>query len=949
MNNQNPLLKLRELGQSVWLDFIRKEMLFSGALESLINDDGILGITSNPSIFEKAINSSSDYGTAIAEAALEGRTTPEIYQLLTISDIQRACDLFQSTYESKKYKDGFVSLEVSPQLAYETEKTLIQARELWKKVARPNLLIKVPATLEGIPAIKQLITEGINVNATLLFSIERYREVAEAFISGLEARVAKGQSIDRIASVASFFLSRIDTAVDSCLDFDSPLRGTIAIASAKMAYQKYISLFESSRFEKLKARGAFAQRLLWASTSTKNPSDSDTKYVEALIGRDTINTLPLETLNAYRNHGHPIASLESDVKDASSNIELLKNLDIDLKLITQELEDEGVHKFTSSFDTLLTSLEIKRQNALGKEPKNLLANKNLTFFNFGDTLQNGLKKLREENFSNRIWRKDASLWTQNPKTQEAIRNSLGWLNIAEKMEDLIDSDIKTFVKDIRNAGFEQVVHMGMGGSSLAALVLSRSFSEILTTKDGLPLRVLDTTNPETIYKLKNDIKIEKTLFIVASKSGTTAEPLAFKDYFYECVRQIKGDRAGENFVAITDPGTPLVKLAKDQNFRRIFYGSPDIGGRYSALSYFGVIPAALMGMNVKEMMAHALTGANSTHSSVPSLDSEAAILGAALGEMAQKKRNKITLIIEKPFDSMGLWLEQLMAESTGKEGKGLIPISGETLGDSTIYGEDRLFIYLTCKAAHASATDKSYNEVLKKSASALRAAGQAFVHIEISDLNDLGREFFDWEFATAVAGSILQINAFDQPNVQESKDITDKLLAQPNENKSSEDLPQVNEGSLSFFSKSNSQSGIAIFTEFFEQANLGDYIALMAFVPESPETSKMLHNVRISLRDKFKLATTLGYGPRFLHSTGQLHKGGPNTGLFIQLTSDDAVDLAIPGRTYTFGDFKRAQAKGDLEALRKHDRRTLRIHLGAHLVNGLRELEELVRVSLELK
>jgi len=929
---KSPLLKIREFGQSIWLDFIRRGMLLSGEFQVLISDDGLLGVTSNPSIFEKSITGSHDYDQAIRDASLQQKNSKEIYEMLTIPDIQKAADLFRPTFVKTKGRDGFVSLEVSPHLARDTEGTIVEARRLWKTVARSNVMIKVPATIQGLPAIKQLISEGINVNATLLFSLERYNAVAEAYISGLEIRAREHKPLEGIASVASFFLSRIDIAVDALLPTSSGLRGQAAIASAKVAYQDYKDLFSTERFERLKKRGAQSQRLLWASTSTKDPHDSDVKYVEALIGPETVNTLPLETLNAYRDHGNPSSRLEDEISEARKTLKALPERGIDLKEVTAQLEEEGLRKFSVAFDKLMTALELKRQKIVSDAPAKVA----ITLSNCSDAVQKRLALLDDENYCGRVWRKDTSLWKTDPVAQAQIKKSLGWLHIAEKMEESLKSEIEDFVTEIRQAGFEHVVHMGMGGSSLAPLVFARTFS----SDEGLPLTVLDTTDPVTIKKLEDSIPLEKTLFIVASKSGTTAEPLAFKDYFYEKVRALKGTEAGENFVAITDPGTPLVKMAKEQGFRKVFFGALDIGGRYSALSYFGLVPAALMGVNIREILSRALQAEHSAVSCDPGVHSSSLILGAVLGEMNQQKKDKVTLLVDEPLVTIGLWLEQLMAESTGKEGKGLIPISNEPLGEVSIYGEDRLFVHLSVK--------NPLNLSLKAGIEALIKAGHPVVTLEISDLWDLGKEFFEWEFATAVAGSILAINAFDQPNVQESKDNTDRLLAQISQHRPLE-KPKVLEGVLGFYTSLPGTSGKNILGQFLELIFPGDYLALMAFLPESKQTSERLLRLRTKLRDSLKLATTLGYGPRFLHSTGQLHKGGPATGVFLQLTADDVLDLAIPGRVYSFSEFKQAQAEGDLQALRKHGDRVMRIHLGRDSERGFSELEGLLDNILRSK
>ena len=926
---QNPLVKLSEFGQSIWLDNIRRGMLFSGELVDLIQNDGLVGMTSNPTIFEKAIAGSRDYDEAIRAASAEGKTSKEIYEDLTISDVQKAADLFRPVFEKTKGKDGFVSLEVSPHLAHDSEGTILSARRLWKSVSRPNLLVKVPATESGLTAIRELISEGINVNVTLLFGLERYREVVEAYLSGLETRLSLGKSIAGITSVASFFLSRIDLAVDPLLPPGSESYSRTAIASAKIAFQDYRKFFGTDRFRALKAKGAATQRLLWASTSTKDPNDSDVKYVEALIGPETINTIPPETLNAYRDHGCPANRLETDLGAARELVDHLKRENVDLRAVTDRLEGEGVHKFRVSFDKLMTSIELKRR----KNHDRVEADPCPLVENCGDEITIRIATFDQEDLANRLWKKDTALWKSDPTVRAMIGKSLGWLHIADKMEDSLD-DLRELVRDVRAAGFEHVVHMGMGGSSLAPLVFARTF----TACDGLGLTILDSTSPAKIKEIEESIPLGRTLFIVASKSGATAEPLAFADYFYEKVKLLVGESAGSHFVAITDPNTPLMRSAESRDFRRIFPGAVDIGGRYSALSYFGLVPAALLGVNVGEILARAIEFAYASAACPRGADSPAIVLGAVLGEMALQKKNKVTLLVDKPVEALGLWLEQLMAESTGKEGKGLIPIVNEPLGDISSYSNDRLFIHLK--------VENSGDEDLERAVTTLRKSGRPVVTLAMKGALDLGKEFFQWEFAVAVASSILGINAFDQPNVQESKENTDRLLSRISESESPE-KPTLVAGALRFYSSLRAESGTDLLHQFLKTVHPGDYFALLAFLPEVPGSEGLLQRIRGKIRNRFRIATTLGYGPRYLHSTGQLHKGGAATGLFVQLTADVSVDVHVPGKSYTFGIFQAAQAQGDLDALRKHGRRVLRIHLGSDIEAGLRDFERVVDSALE--
>jgi len=939
---ENPLLKLHQFGQSIWMDYLRRQLITSGELQQLIDEDGLLGVTSNPSIFEKAIAGSHDYDNSIRAMALQARSPEEIYRFLTVEDIQRSADLFRPQYDKLDGRDGFVSLEVSPKLAHDTAGTIAEARAFWAALDRPNVMIKVPATREGLPAIRQLTSEGINVNVTLLFGLPRYREVAEAYIAGLEERAKKRDLIYRVASVASFFLSRIDVLIDPRLEKrmaeDGPkaeiarsLHGQTAIASAKLAYQIYKNIFASDRFRKLIERGARPQRLLWASTSTKNPADIDVKYVEPLIGEETINTMTLETIHAYRDHGQPASRLQEGIEEAHKVFQRLSELEIDIDQVTQQLEDEGVHKFIVPFDSLMATLQAKRAAALAEPLDRQVA----SLGPYELALQKRMTRLERQGFTARLWRKDASLWKKDSKDQQIIRQSLGWLHVAEKMEENLDA-LTSFASEVKARGFQQVVHLGMGGSSLAALVFQRTFPQ---AKDGLSLTVLDSTDPATILEIERKVPLGETLFIAASKSGTTAEEVALSEYFYDKVKAIKGEKAGENFIAITDPGTLLVQNAQERRYRRIFLNFSDIGGRYSALSFFGLVPAALMGVDISELLVRALRMLHACSSCVPVKENAGVVLGAVMGELARHGRDKVTFLMPNSIGALGIWLEQLLAESTGKEGKGVLPVSGEPLASPSVYGEDRLFVYIRLK--------EQTDENLEGTAAALKRAGHPVVTVSMDDPLDLGQEFLRWEIATATTGAILGINAFDQPNVQESKENTNRLLETIRKGgRLPEAAPTLSEGPLRFYGREGAKSAKECLRSFFSQSRPGDYVSLQAYLPETPAIDQKLQAIRLHLRDGLHLATTLGYGPRFLHSTGQFHKGGPNNGLFLQVTADEAEVVPIPGEAYAFGLFKHTQALGDLQALRRHRRRVIRVHLGTDVIEGIEALLQAVNEAL---
>src|SRR5437764_4882081 len=597
----NPLRTLNEFGQSVWLDFVSRDLLKSGGLARLIAEDGLRGVTSNPSIFEKAIGHGDDYDSLIAEAEATGDLDPgKLFEDLAVRDIQEGADTLNTVYEHTQRRDGFISLEVSPYLAMNTHETIEEARRLWHEVNRRNLMVKVPGTKPGLPAIRTLISEGINVNVTLLFSQQVYAEVAEAYISGLEAFAKKGGDPHKVSSVASFFVSRIDTLVDDELDKKiaatadpaqkaelQKLKGKVAIANAKLAYRLYKNIYSNERWQRLAQQGAQTQRLLWASTGTKNKAYSDVLYVEELIGPDTVNTMPPATMEAFIDHGRPRMSLEEDVPGAEAAMKALAEAGISLDEITARLVDDGVKLFAEAADHLYAAVQKKRRTVLGgklnamsyKLPQDL-----------ADAVKTTLEDWRKEGKARRLWAGDASLWTNTDEAQW-----LGWLDVVDA--ELKDAGrLETFASEIKRAGFSDAVLLGMGGSSLGPEVLAQSFG----ASSGFPrLHVLDSTAPSQIRHLESTIDLERTLFIVSSKSGSTLEPNIFKQYFWERATAALGEAgAAEHFIAVTDPGSSLEKMAQADRFRAVFHGMPTIGGRYSVLSDFGMVPAAATGIAV---------------------------------------------------------------------------------------------------------------------------------------------------------------------------------------------------------------------------------------------------------------------------------------------------------------------------------------------------------------
>jgi len=899
------LAALTDAGTSVWLDQIRRNLIESGELERLVREDSLRGVTSNPAIFEKAILGSDDYDDEIKQAAEDGLSSKEIYERIAIKDVQLAADVLRSVWDETNGHDGFVSLEVSPDVANDTEATIAEARDFWKRVDRPNVMIKIPGTDAGLPAIEDAIAEGININITLLFSVDAYERVAEAYIRGLERRLEAGEPVD-VASVASFFVSRVDTEVDKRLEQagNTDLQGTAAVANARAAYAKFKKIFEAERFAKLRDAGAAVQRPLWASTGVKNPHYPDTKYVDELVAPHTVNTMPMPTLLAVAERSE-IGSATAE-QDPSEDLRKLVEAGIDMEDVTDKLLREGIDTFIKSLDGLLDGVEKVREAVVVGRPVTIATS-------IPDELEPALaekvRDARSDDVAQRVWRRDDTLWGEGGAPEVADR--LGWLTISEPMLEGA-ADLEAWAEEVKRDGLTDCALLGMGGSSLGPEVIRRSFGPL---EHGLRLHVLDSTDPGAVAELERNVDMSKTLFLVSSKSGGTVETLSHFRHFFE-----KTGHKGEQFVAITDPGSPLEKLANEHGFRRVFANDPEIGGRYSVMSYFGIVPAALMGANVRGLLNRCQVAEQNCTNYDSTSSNSGLWLGIAMGALALQRRDKLTFIVSEPISSFGLWVEQLIAESTGKEGKGILPVADEPLGTPDVYGDDRVFAYLRDTDSPDEETDAKVE--------ALGRAGHPVITLATHGALDLGRIFFFAEFATAVAGWALAINPFDQPNVQEAKDNTAKVLEQF---KAEGALPEVEEGTD------------GALRDLLADAEPPNYVAIMGYVQPSDAFDEAVAELRTAIRDATRCTTTFGYGPRFLHSTGQLHKGGPPTGRFLQIVHDGGEDIDVPEAGYTFGTLKNAQATGDLQTLRAHGLPAERVRLEGDPVEGLRQLTERIR------
>jgi transaldolase / glucose-6-phosphate isomerase len=904
--------ELSSLGQSLWYDNIQRRLLESGELAAMISRGDIRGVTSNPSIFLNAITRTKDYDPALVPLAWSGWDSERIFWQLAVEDIRDACDLFSTVYRESEGSDGFVSIEVSPFLAHNTAGTLAQARELWEWVDRPNLMVKIPATPECIPAIRTAIAAGINVNITLIFSLKRYLEVIEAYLAGLDERINAGLEVRHIASVASFFVSRMDVKVDPLLEAlgsqaAKDLRGKAAIAYTKLAYQEFLQVFHGEKFARYKTAGCLVQRPLWASTSTKNPVYPDTLYVDALIGPGTVDTVPPQTLEAFRDHGKAVVTILDDLDGSRQTLSSLEALGISMDNVTFELETEGVKTFSDAFTAMLRGIEERRSSAVR------------ALGPLAAPVERRVAALIALDAPARLWSHDPSLWTADPAGQLEIHQRLGWLDLPDNSLAAL-KDVNNFAEQVRADGLTHVLLLGMGGSSLAPEVLSLVHSS-LPGRDGAPglhFSILDSTDPAQVLESASCFPPTRTLYIVSSKSGGTAEVNAMFNYFWA-----QSGSDGSHFIAITDPGTSLEALANAHAFRRTFLADPTVGGRFSALSLFGLVPAALMGLDVKALLQRAKwlmrqCAANGSGARNPGL-----VLGAVLGQAALDGRDKLTILADQALAPLGAWLEQLIDESSGKQGKGIVVIDSEPAIDPENYSSDRLFVYLR----NAGSLDAQVEK--------LEQAGNPVLVYQISEQIDLGAEFYRWEIATAFACAVLGVNAFDQPDVQDNKTRTiNKSKAYNQSGKLDEGEPIWEGRGIQAFSNipqvgSGLNQSMQAFLRTARQGSRRKFVAINAYLPRNASNTTLLNEMRLAVMKKTGCATTLGFGPRFLHSTGQLHKGGPDEGLFLQITAAPVTDLEIPGQKMSFGILEHCQALGDYEALAVRNRLILRLHLAS--------------------
>ncbi len=943
-------------GQSIWFDGLTRELIKTGELQRLIDDQGVVGVTMNPATLERAIGEGLHYDDAIRD--LLELDAGECLDRLFIDDVQKAADILRPIYDRTDGVDGYVSFDMSATVAQTPEARLSEARRLFEAVNRPNAMIKILGRPSNLTPIEEALFAGVNVNVMLLFSVRNYAEVAECYIHALERRLIAGLPVDRIASVASISLSPIDATIDKNLEnniraaqmrgdlarvgANNHILGKVGIATAKAAYRRFQELSHSDRFAPLREAGARVQRLAWLDVTPTNAAYSVAMYLDALVGPETVAMLSKPTLPAFAKHKPEAPTLLQGMEEGLGTLARLNEVGIDLDVVARQLQGDSVDAFIEAFNKLIARVEGKRKSLIS----GYMSRQKLVLGRYRSAVETEIKRLRGLKAITRTWAIDATLWKDTPEHVKSITSRLGWLTVAS--DGRIDRGRLSDLRDeSRRLGWKHVVLLGMGGSSLAPEVLWKVFGQ----QDGFPaLLVLDSTDPESIHFVEKTVDLAKTVFIVASKSGTTIETLSMQRYFYEKYKA----KGGDHFIAITDPGSKLEGWAGELSFRHTVLNPADIGGRYSALSYFGMVPAALIGLNFEAILDKSVEMQNACGSNVMGVNHPGLWLGTVMGVLAQQGRDKLTILSSPEIASFGDWAEQLIAESTGKEGKGIIPVTGAPAGAPREYDDDRLFVYLRLDGS----TNNPDAQV-----KALQEAGQPVVTLEMRDKSDIGAEFFRWEYATSVAGIVFGINPFDEPNVTESKENTSRLLAiHKQEGRLPEELPALTEDGLSLYANGAMASLLrelaeqhhyeaseleSLIAAFFTLARPGDYISLMAYLRQSPEAIKALETVRARVRATFRRAVTLGFGPRFLHSTGQLHKGGPNRTLFVQFTVADADDPPIPKAPYGFATLKQAQAAGDIQALQNKGRLIIRLHMANGLDKGLKKLAAAIHAAAE--
>lgn len=884
---------LESAGQSLYQRFLRHRDIDFATLDQQVADNRLSGIVLDRHVL---------CGTAACRRVLNNRVVPlrmsqwgmtRMYHNTAASLCRKVAQALKPIYSETNGQDGYLVVQPVFESFTAEYKIAEDIRAFWKLVNRPNLCIALPVGVLSPSVFGELLSEGINLVFNAVTSESRVREISETYLTALQSRTDEGKTMDTLACMIAVEADILDNALEA-----EKLNAFFPILASQLAAS--VDRFNKSEYmtKRIEA-GAKPLRILWLTESAEG-----IRYQNQLIARNTISAMTAAQIEEFRKDGR----LNAMSMPSAATAEISEETRNRIQNISQQLEEAKVQMMIQAYETMQKGIEAAAssvEKGLGVLTAAIEAN---------------FKKLEEESMIARMFAKDPTVWTFDTADYTEIRNRLGWLDIYQTIEKT-GPEYKAILEQLKAEGIKKVLLIGMGGSSLAPEVLALVFPEA----EGLKLEIIDSTDPGQVLQADADHPLAETVYIVASKSGGTAEIRAMMDYFYAKAKASLGDNAGKHFIAITDPGTLLERTAKELKFRNIIISDPSIGGRFSVLSPFGIVPAALIGLDTAKITAKVTEIATICAPSAPMGANEGAALGVYLATAAQNGRDKITILTDREFNSFGSWLEQLIAESSGKLGRGIVPIDIEPELAPNGYAKDRAFVYV------------NFNGEKQPFVDALIEAGQPVLTIKLTDRYDLFREFYRWEIAISVACALINVNAFDQPNVQDSKTRT---VAKVNDFKKNGKLDELavcwrGEGVEAYFNfeneaMKNAKTVKEFIAAYLKLAKSGeDYVAINAYIPRNDETLKTLQSFRTSILKATNCATTLGFGPRFQHSTGQLHKGGANNGVFIQLVADAPQDTEIPGEGMSFATFERAQALGDFEALLAVNRRAIRLNLGA--------------------
>jgi transaldolase / glucose-6-phosphate isomerase len=911
----NPLTVLQQLGQSPWLDAVHRGLLRSGELARMVRDGEITGLTANPTLFAHALAHERDYDDALAALVAAGRTAEAIVDALLVEDVQAAADALLPVHQATKRADGYVSIDLAPALARDAQATVREAKRLWRAVNRPNLMVKIPATVECLPAIEEAIASGINVNVTLVFSLARYDAVMEAYLRGLIRRLETGMRVDRIASVASFLPSRLDAAVDRLLDAriaEAPqvetraqlerLKGKAAIAQAKLAYTAFREKFGPERFALLAREDAHPQRPLWASACAGNAAYPDVYYVEGLIGADTVNAMSPQTLAAYKEHGHPEDRLALALERAHGVLGQLAHAGIHLDEVTARLEREGLAALEHSHRALLATAAHRR------EALRVMARTELRSGPSERTAAATLRAVAAADVLPRLWKRDASLWPGTaPVPASADADRLAWLD-ADGMAPSPDA-LRAFAESARREGLTHAVVCGAGGATLVPELLRRSLG---VARGFLDVAICDATDPAALAAIAKRAAPERTLVVLSSPSGDPAGLDALFRFWWEHIARVVGTRVGRHFVALAPPDSRLDALARERDFREVFATVPGVDGAWAALSAVGIVPAALMGHDLPKLLDRARKMAAACGPDAHALHNPGAQLGATLAALARGGRDKVTVLAPDKIAGFADWLEQLLGGLAPRQGHGLVAVTREPSGPPAVYGKDRVFVHLRLGAKP------------DRTAAALERAGHPVIALRLADAYDLAGEMVRWQVATAVAAHLLGTDPFTAPATSTPA----PPAAEPSASEPA--------GAQLAASLAPTQADFA--TRLASQlaaARGRRWVALAAWVAPTPRREKLLQDVRGAIRKRFGVATTLDFGPRALDASATWQGSGPASAIVLQLTAETTQDVPIPGLPYGFGALQDALAAQTRATLTAERRPFVAVHLGRNVEASL--------------